>query len=80
VDDERISWPVDSIELTKSEVLGLVLPALDAAIDEIAVSMLRSDLVEIRSIDSGAIAGFRDGSVVKVRVDDLALLTPRPSA
>ncbi len=28
-----------------------------------------------RSIDSGDLVGFRDGSEIKVRVDDLALLT-----
>lgn len=30
-----------------------------------------------RSIDDGLIAGFRDGSEIKVRVDDLAALEPR---
>lgn len=30
-----------------------------------------------RSIDEGLIAGFRDGSEIKVHVDDLAVLNPR---
>ncbi len=50
VEHERVVWPMESITFTKTELLALVLPALDAAIDSLEVSMLQSDLIEIRSM------------------------------
>jgi hypothetical protein len=41
---------MESVSFSKTELLALVLPALDAAIDLLDVSMVQSDLVEIRSM------------------------------
>lgn len=47
---ERVIWPMESVCFSKTELFALVLPALDAAIDLVDLSMLQSDLVEIRSM------------------------------
>jgi len=41
---------MESITVTKSELLGLVFPAPDAAIDQLDLTMVPSDLIEIRSM------------------------------
>jgi hypothetical protein len=50
VDDERVVWPMETITFTKPELFSLVLPILDAAIELLDVSMVQSDLIEIRSM------------------------------
>lgn len=48
---ELVEWPAVSVTFTKAEILTLLLPTLDDAIEVVdPLTILASDLIEIRSM------------------------------